>query len=277
MNDFCQLENKSRSDFDTYMKSLEVQFIQDSKPIQKLEQPAIESAYEGSYRQPQSNFMRYRNTTPEPRYIERFLNSSPSFPRSITYSRNSAIPSKTLSGFPSRSVSPITGKVYPYIPTSTRRSNAELSKVNPLVRDSQTIISSSVDQSIGMKRSPTFFSERGPWINTYSPYLQKETNLAMTFGNKNQNQNELMKFVKERKKGRKRSPFYFRALQEVGGVEDAIEGLEESLYRNELNVIQSKYRATGYKPWHEYRKEIMQRDSQNYQRSPNGNFINHHC
>lgn len=49
--------------------------------------------------------------------------------------------------------------------------------------------------------------------------------------------------------GRRGSPSYYRALQDLGGVEDALEGMEESLQKYELRSIGNVHRRCGFEPW----------------------------
>ncbi len=49
-------------------------------------------------------------------------------------------------------------------------------------------------------------------------------------------------------RGRTRGPYYYKAMQELGGVEDALGEMEESLKKNELKSIELKQRTSGCMP-----------------------------
>ena len=170
------------------------------------------------------------------------------FPRSIRYVRDGTLPFRTQFPLPhSISPTPIPRKVPSYIPAPRSRPSPE-----PLFTEKRGIVEPlSVSNVEGRKFSLPMSTEGQPsrLIKPYEIYTgdrggimtfghEAPANLesyphsyypfkrgGVEFGDAINKEKPLQELMQERTRGRSRSPSYIRAMQELGGIEDTIEGI----------------------------------------------------
>ena len=220
------------------MKSLELQHLQMNKKL-----PETEYSTQSNYIQKRNvikpRYQQYRDSTSNPRYINSQINTSiqetSPFPRNVNYIQTGTIPNKTLPMFPSRSISPNIRRLPPYIPVLKNNSyNKQFHGFN----DNGDLTLSLIDAPISTIRPlPENKIEKPPQVNN------PVKNDNMKYVPPIREQDELFRLMKERKQGRRKSPFYFRALREMGGIQDTMEGLDESLQQNEIGRASCRERV----------------------------------
>lgn len=241
LNDFTSLESKSREDFDNYMRSLDAQYLQNLSSQTELRptQPPNPTSYPPSlgrhgieYQQTNVPMNRVQNES-----VTMFQRkASPNiFPRNVKYFHDGNIPSRTDVDFPSRGASFIDRRVPLYIPSPTKRRDSK----SP---EPEVIGSERVRGVLDPARNLASTERRiGNYPHSYYPFPRGSVS-GMQFESINQ------------RSMRRKSPYGLRALQEMGGIKDAIQGLDLSLERNEVRAAEPKYKNTGYMSWQEYKE-----------------------
>ena len=194
------------------------------------------------------------------------------FPRSIKYVQDGTLPVKTAVPSFYRNTSPIPNRrVPPYIPVPRTNkfadSSCEQFKKLPDLGDPQFPTPernlppfNAMSRQGMMPAAEANESRFDEYPHSFYPF-RRPVGMPSEM-NENPPLNRLMQ---ERMSERKKSPAYFRAMRESGGVEDTIEGLEESLQKNEIRAIGPV--RFGYDQWSEI-EPIPKLPRGNLERSP---------
>jgi len=267
LNDFTSLEDKSREDFDKYMKSLDMQYLQNFSSQTELppNQPSIPSSY------PPASYSFNRRGMEDTGYYQANPSSnrvqdeghpmfqrkaSPNiFPRNVKYFRDGNIPSRTDVAFPPRDSSFTDQRVPLYIPSPGKRRGSKSPEPElPHEMSSSERIRGVLDPARNLISTERRTSN---YPHSFYPFPRGSVS-GVQFESINQQYNMR----------RRKSPYGPRALQEIGGIEDAMQGLDVSLERNELRAVGPKYKNTGYMSWQEYKENKKNEFASNPQHLP---------
>jgi len=281
--------SESRTAFDDYMKNLERKFMKQTSSTtiepQNIQQiPEIKPNYPPHE---QFYFSQFQQA-PQPNIS--------TFPRAIKYTKDGVIPLKSPQPIP-RSTSPITRRVPSYVPIPRVRKYTG-SPFDPLRPEPKIQAPLEIMEQRAPTPPPLVESTLGPalTIKNVSAILEQQNfepkvedfphsfyPFKRPLGFPEEPKQEeplppLQQLMQERLIERKKSPSYIKALRETGGIEDALESIEDSLQRNEIRAIGASHKKWGYKPWNgpEYSpkpqpKENIERSSQRF---PNSIFSN---
>eukprot|EP00826_Nyctotherus_ovalis_P010222 TRINITY_DN12714_c0_g4_i1.p1 TRINITY_DN12714_c0_g4~~TRINITY_DN12714_c0_g4_i1.p1 ORF type:complete len:222 (+),score=9.68 TRINITY_DN12714_c0_g4_i1:12-677(+) len=143
--DLCDLEGKSREDFDNYMKSLNRQYFQtllSQTPANRRDVGGASYYSQHSTNPESSSQLRYNKGFHENSLMLQRPSSPNIFPRNVKHFRDGNIPVRSGVGFGARGISPIERKLPLYIPSGRRDSRSPLheSKRFPDIEQSHEVV-----------------------------------------------------------------------------------------------------------------------------------------